>query len=351
MVLFLFFAVVLTVAGLIFKQPLLMLLGASEVTLPYAEQYITIYLLGTIFVMFGLGLNNFINAQGFAKIGMCTTVIGAALNIALDPIFIFVLNMGVRGAAIATVISQAAAAVWTVRFLTGKKALIRIQRRSMQLQGARVKKIMGLGLAGFTMSVTNSTVQMVCNATLQTHGGDVYVGIMTIINSVREIISLPVQGFTSASQPVLGYNYGAKEYERVKKTIRTMAGVTIVYTLAVWGLVSAIPGAFIRMFGGSGDTLTLGISAMHLYFFGFFFMAFQFCGQSTFTALGKAKHAMFFSIFRKIIIVVPLTLILPYLFGLGVHGVFIAEPISNAIGGLACFITMIVTVYRKLGRE
>ena len=177
---------------------------------------------------------------------MCTTVIGAALNIALDPIFIFVLNMGVRGAAIATVISQAAAAVWTVRFLTGKKALIRIQRRSMQLQGARVKKIMGLGLAGFTMSVTNSTVQMVCNATLQTHGGDVYVGIMTIINSVREIISLPVQGFTSASQPVLGYNYGAKEYERVKKTIRTMAGVTIVYTLAVWGLVSAIPGAFIR---------------------------------------------------------------------------------------------------------
>lgn len=137
----------------------------------------------------------------------------------------------------------------------------------------------------------------------------------------------------------------------MKKTIRTIAGVTIVYTLAVWGLVSAIPGAFIRMFGGSGDTLTLGISAMHLYFFGFFFMAFQFCGQSTFTALGKAKHAMFFSIFRKIIIVVPLTLILPYLFGLGVHGVFIAEPISNAIGGLACFITMIVTVYRKLGRE
>ena len=192
-VLFLIFAVVLTVAGLIFKRPLLMLLGASEVTLPYAEQYITIYLLGTIFVMFGLGLNNFINAQGFAKIGMCTTVIGAALNIALDPIFIFVLNMGVSGAAIATVISQAAAAVWTVRFLTGKKALIRIRRRSMQLQGARVKKIMGLGLAGFTMSVTNSTVQMVCNATLQTHGGDVYVGIMTIINSVREIISLPVQ--------------------------------------------------------------------------------------------------------------------------------------------------------------
>ena len=292
-VLFLIFAVILTIAGLVFQRPLLLLLGASEVTLPYAQQYITIYLFGTIFVMFGLGLNNFINAQGFAKIGMCTTVIGAVLNIALDPIFIFRLDLGVRGAAIATVISQAAAAVWTVRFLTGSKALIRIRRRSMHLQAVRVKKILGLGLAGFTMSVTNSTVQMVCNATLQTHGGDVYVGIMTIINSVREIISLPVQGFTSASQPVLGYNYGAREYERVKKTIRSMAWVTILYTLAVWGLVSAIPGAFIRMFGGSGETLALGIPSMHLYFFGFFFMAFQFCGQSTFTALGKSHHAMF----------------------------------------------------------
>ena len=350
-VLFLIFAVILTIAGLVFQRPLLLLLGASEVTLPYAQQYITIYLFGTIFVMFGLGLNNFINAQGFAKIGMCTTVIGAVLNIALDPIFIFRLDLGVRGAAIATVISQAAAAVWTVRFLTGSKALIRIRRRSMHLQAVRVKKILGLGLAGFTMSVTNSTVQMVCNATLQTHGGDVYVGIMTIINSVREIISLPVQGFTSASQPVLGYNYGAREYERVKKTIRSMAWVTILYTLAVWGLVSAIPGAFIRMFGGSGETLALGIPSMHLYFFGFFFMAFQFCGQSTFTALGKSHHAMFFSIFRKIIIVVPLTLLLPGVFGFGVHGVFLAEPISNAIGGLACFITMYVTVYRRLGKK
>ena len=201
------------------------------------------------------------------------------------------------------------------------------------------------------MSVTNSAVQMVCNATLQTYGGDVYVGIMTIINSVREIISLPVQGFTSASQPVLGYNYGAEEYERVKKTTRIMVGITMTYTLAAWGMISAIPGAFIQMFGGSGDILRLGIGAMHLYFFGFFFMAFQFCGQTMFTALGKSRQAMFFSVFRKIIIVVPLTLLLPHLFGLGVHGVFIAEPISNAVGGMACFITMMVTVYCRLGKE
>ena len=350
-VLLLIFAGLLTIAGLMFKRPLLMLLGASEATLPYAEQCITIYLLGTIFVMSSLGLNGFINAQGFAKIGMCTTAIGAVLNIVLDPVFIFVLKLGVQGAAIATVISQAAATVWTIHFLTGKKALIRIRRQSVQLQSQRVKKIVELGMAGFIMSVTNSAVQMVCNATLQTYGGDVYVGIMTIINSVREIISLPVQGFTSASQPVLGYNYGAEEYERVKKTTRIMVGITMTYTLAAWGMISAIPGAFIQMFGGSGDILRLGIGAMHLYFFGFFFMAFQFCGQTMFTALGKSRQAMFFSVFRKIIIVVPLTLLLPHLFGLGVHGVFIAEPISNAVGGMACFITMMVTVYCRLGKE
>ena len=195
--------------------------------------------------------------------------------------------------------------------------------------------MLGLGLSGFTMSVTNSVVQMVCNATLQIHGGDIYVGIMTIINSVREIITLPVTGFTSAGQPVLGYNYGAAEYGRVKKTIRDMTIVVFLYTVGAWILVSAVPQFFIRLFGGSGEVLTLGTHSMHLYFFGFCCMAFQFCGQSVFTGLGKPKRAVFFSIFRKVIIVVPLTLLLPRLFGLGVDGVFMAEPISNVIGGLA----------------
>lgn len=344
------FAIGLTVFGMIFKKPILMLLGASEVTLPYANEYITIYLLGTVFVLLSLGLNNFINAQGFAKIGMCTVAIGAGLNIILDPLFIFVFDMGVRGAAIATVISQFSAAVWTVRFLTGKKALLRIRKNQLRLNGKRVKKMLALGLSGFTMSVTNSVVQMVCNATLQLHGGDVYVGIMTIINSVREIISLPVNGFSGAAQPVLGYNYGAKLYGRVKRTIRDMGAVLLIYTLAAWGIVSVFPQFFIRLFGGSGEMLTLGIPSMHIYFFGFFFMAFQFIGQTVFTALGKPKRAMFFSIFRKIVIVVPLTLLLPAVGGLGVHGVFWAEPISNAVGGLACFVTMMLTVYRKLGK-
>ena len=238
------FAVGLTVFGMIFKKPVLRLLGASSVTLPYANEYITIYLLGTVFVLLSLGLNNFINAQGFAKTGMCTVAIGAGLNIVLDPLFIFVFHMGVRGAAVATVISQFAAAVWTVHFLTGKKALIRIRKKQLRLQGERVKKMLALGLSGFTMSVTNSVVQMVCNATLQLHGGDVYVGIMTIINSVREIVSLPVSGFSGAAQPVLGYNYGAKLYERVKRTIRDMGAVLLIYTLAAWGIVSLFPQFF-----------------------------------------------------------------------------------------------------------
>lgn len=345
------FSIGLTIVGLLLRRPLLLLLGASEVTLPYAEQYICIYLLGTVFVLLSLGLNNFINAQGFAKIGMCTVAIGAGLNIVLDPIFIFGFGMGVRGAAIATVISQLAGAVWTIRFLAGKRALIKLEKKYFRLQAARVKKMLALGLSGFTMSVTNSAVQMVCNATLQTHGGDTYVGIMTIINSVREIIQLPVSGFTSAASPVLGFNYGAKEYDRVKKAIRDMAWVLLIYTMAAWGVVSAIPELFIRLFGGSGEVLELGVHSMHLYFFGFFFMAFQFCGQSVYTGLGKPKRAMFFSVFRKIIIVIPLTLLLPGAFGLGVDGVFMAEPISNAIGGLACFITMILTIYRRLGKR
>ena len=350
-VLLILFSVILTVAGLIFQKPLLLLLGASEVTLPYAQQYISIYLLGTVFVLLSLGLNNFINAQGFAKIGMCTVAIGAGLNIVLDPIFIFTFGLGVRGAAIATVISQFAGAMWTIRFLTGKRALIRIQKKYFRLKAARVKKMLALGLSGFTMAVTNSTVQMVCNATLQTHGGDIYVGIMTIINSVREIVTLPVTGFTNAGQPVLGYNYGAGEYERIKKTIRDMTVVVFLYTVGAWILISAVPQVFIRLFGGTGEVLTLGAHSMHLYFFGFCFMAFQFCGQTVFTGLGKPKRAIFFSIFRKVIIVVPLTLLLPRLFGIGVDGVFLAEPISNVIGGLACFITMMVTVYTRLGKK
>lgn len=201
------------------------------------------------------------------------------------------------------------------------------------------------------MSVTNSAVQMVCNTSLQTWGGDIYVAIMTVLNSVREIISMPVNGLSNGAQPVLGFNYGARKYGRVRDGIKFMSAVGIIYTLAAWGLVFALPEFFIRIFNNDPTLLTQGVPALRLYFFGFFMMALQFCGQSVFVALGRARHAVFFSLLRKAIIVIPLTLILPYVGGLGINGIFLAEPISNFIGGLACFGTMLVTVYRKLKKE
>ena len=219
--------IVLTILGLAFKRPMLYLFGASDATIGYADAYITIYLLGNIFVMTGLGMNSFINSQGFGTIGMMTVLLGAVANIILDPIFIFVFHMGVRGAALATIISQFLSAVWILVFLTGKKALLRLKPSAMRLTKKRVKDIIGLGMSGFTMSITNSTVQVMYNAMLQRFGGDLYVGIMTVINSVREVISMPVNGVTQSAQPILGYNYGAKEYNRVKTGIVFMSIVSI----------------------------------------------------------------------------------------------------------------------------
>ena len=340
--------IVLTILGLAFKRPMLYLFGASDATIGYADAYITIYLLGNIFVMTGLGMNSFINSQGFGTIGMMTVLLGAVANIILDPIFIFVFHMGVRGAALATIISQFLSAVWILVFLTGKKALLRLKPSAMRLTKKRVKDIIGLGMSGFTMSITNSTVQVMYNAMLQRFGGDLYVGIMTVINSVREVISMPVNGVTQSAQPILGYNYGAKEYNRVKIGIVFMSIVSILYTTLVWGVVHGFPEFFIRMFNREGDLIEAGIPAMRVYFFGFFMMSLQFAGQAVFVGLGKAKRAVFFSIFRKIVIVTPLIIMLPVVFGLGTTGILMAEPISNFIGGAACFGTMLVTVWPEL---
>ena len=279
---------------------------------------------------------------------MLTVVIGAGCNIVLDPIFIFGLNMGVPGAAIATIISQAVAAVWTLSFLTGKKAIIRLKKECMKLQGKRVSRILGLGVSSFTVYVTNALVQMACNGTLQTMGGDIYVGVMTIINSVREVAQMPISGISSGAQPVMAYNYGAKEFMRVKQSIRFMCTSLIIYTLGIWLLIVLFPEFFLGIFSSDTEVIQTGISCLHVYFFGFFLMALQFAGQTTFTGLGFSKRAVFFSIFRKVLIVIPLTLWLPHIHNLGVMGVFLAEPISNFIGGTACFLTMYFTVYRKI---
>ena len=348
--LLLLFGAALTVLCLIFRRPILCLFGASDVTFPYANDYLTIYILGTLFVMISLGMNPFINAQGFSRMGMMTVAVGAVINIVLDPIFIFLLDMGVQGAALATVISQACSAVWVLKFLTGKRALLKLRLSALRLQAARVKRILSLGTSGFAMSMTNSLAQVLCNASLEAYGGDLYVGVMTVINSIREIITMPVQGITNGCQPVLGYNYGADQYERVRQGIRFTTMLTVGYSIAIWAVVMLLPGSLIRIFNNEADLIAAGIPAFRIYFATFFFMAFQFIGQSTFVGLGRSKSAVFFSLLRKAFIVAPMTLILP-LVGFGADGVFLAEPISNVLGGLACILTMYFTVYRRLGRE
>lgn len=339
---------ILTVTGLAFKRPMLYLFGASDATIPYAESYITIYLLGNLFVMVGLGMNSFINSQGFGTIGMMTVLLGAIANIILDPIFIFAFNMGVQGAALATILSQLLSAIWIVAFLTGKKTILRLRLSAFHIEPKRALKIVGLGLSGFTMSITNSSVQIMYNAMLQKVGGDLYVGIMTVINSVREVISMPVSGVTNSAQPVLGFNYGAKEYKRVRQGIVFTSICSVVYTTLIWLCVHEFPEFFIRIFNRNGDLLAEGVPAMRIYFFGFFMMSLQFAGQAVFVGLGKSRYAVFFSIFRKVIIVIPLILILPTVFHLGTDGILMAEPVSNFIGGAACFGTMLFTVWPEL---
>ena len=344
--LLLLFGAALTVLGELFLRPLLYAFGASGDTIGYAVSYARIYLAGNLFVLISLGMNSFINAQGFARTGMMTTLLGAVANIALDPLFIFVFGWGVRGAAAATVIAQGLSALWVLRFLTGDKAILKLRLRWMPLHWPWVSKILALGFSGFVMALTNSIVQVVCNTVLQTWGGDLYVGVMTVINSIREVVSMPVIGITNASEPVLGFNYGAGKPRRVRAGIRFISLVAVGYSLAVWAVTRLIPGPMIRVFNSDPALIAAGIPALNLYFCAFFMMALQFAGQSAFVSLGKSRQAVFFSIFRKVIIVTPLTILLPRF--LGVSGVFWAEAISNVIGGLACFGTMYWTVYRKL---
>jgi MATE family, multidrug efflux pump len=346
----LMFSILLTIIVFVFKEPLLYLFGASDVTFPFADAYLKIYLFGTIFVLITLGMNSFVNAQGFGRIGMFTVMIGAIANIILAPIFIFVFNMGIEGSAISTVIAQALSAFWTLKFLTGKKAILKLRIKCLKLNLNRIKKILALGLSGFFMSITNGAVQIMCNATLHIYGGDLYIGVMTVINSIREVISMPVMGITNSAQPIIGYNYGAKEYERVKKAIKFMSVVCISYTLVAWGILNTFPKFFIEIFNKDVDLVSAAIPALKLYYFGFFMMSLQFSGQSTFVALGKSKQAVFFSLLRKVVIVIPLTIWLPQI-GLCTSGVFLAEPISNFIGGLACFVTMLLIVLPELRQK
>ncbi len=334
-----------------FRRPILFLFGAGEASYAYADRYLRVYLWGTAFTMISTGMNGFINAQGFPKVGMMTVALGAVLNLLLDPLFIFVLDMSIEGAALATVISQGASCLWVVAFLRGRRALVPLKREDLGLRPAMAGEICRLGLSGFIMSATNCLTQAACNGVLQARGGETWVGVMTVLHSVREVLSLPVQCISTGAQPVIGFNYGAGSAERVKKGIRFTFFAGGACTLAAWLSVEAFSGAYVRLFTDNGAILEAAPAALRVYFFAFVFMALQMTGQSTFTALGRSGQAIFFSLLRKAVIVTPLTFLLPYIITPPVYGVFWAEPVSNVIGGLACFITMVLTVYVRLGNE
>ena len=344
--LLLFFGFAIPLVTIPFLDPILMAFGASDATLPYAKDYSFIYLLGTPFVTVGLGMNPFINSQGFGNKGMLTVMLGAVVNLVLDPILIYGLNLGVPGAAIATIIAQACSAVWVLSFLTGKKSLLPLHLCHLRPRWDHLRRIITLGLSGFFTSITNSLVQIVCNKVLHIYGGDLYVGVMTIINSLREVTFMLIQGFSSGVQPVLGYNYGAGEKRRVCACIRFAVGVTVGYAALIWLLNMTIPGLLIRIFNNNPDMLQAGVPALRVYFSMFVFMALMISSQSIFVGLGQAKKSIFFSILRKAVINAPLTVLLAFLWG--VNGVFVAEAVSQFVCGFLCFFTMYRTVYRPL---
>ena len=356
---------VITVTGELFAAPLLRLFGATDGNLPHALAYLHIYLVGTIFTMLATGLNPYINAQGFASTGMLTVVIGAVTNILLDPVFIFVFGMGVRGAALATILSQILSAFFVLRFLTGEKAELRLtpaqdlRELPANLAGRSSRgsdfrstalDIAGLGSSAFVMQFTNSLVSIVCNSTLSRYGGEMMISVYTIISSVRQVLETPVIAIGEGTSPVISFNYGARRPANVRKAMLLMAVMGIGYTLVVWILIERFPAFFISMFSADATLMKDAIPALHLYFFAFIFQSLQYTGQTTFKALGKKKQAIFFSLLRKAVLVIPLTYLLPYAFGFGTDGVFMAEPISNAVGGSACLITMLLMVLPELKR-
>ena len=338
----------LTVLLYLAAPVLLRLLGGDDETLPAAMGYFRIYVLGTIPVLISLGMNPFINAQGFPKIGMVTVILGAALNIVLDPLLIYTLNMGIRGAALATVLSQTASALWVLAFLRGKKANLRLT--TLRPEMTELKGIMKLGATGFTFRVTNSITQAIVNIMLKTWGGalsTIFVGAMSLINSIREIMGLPNSGIVAGAQNVMSYNYGAKLYRRVSSSIRFafLSGLSV--NIVMWLLVMVIPEPMIRIFTSDEQLIATAVVCARIFFGAFPFMAMQQAGQSTFVALNYPRYALFFSLLRKIVLVAPLTLLLPNL-GLGVYGVFWAELASQVIGATACFTTMYFVIWRQM---
>ena len=345
-------AILLMVTGLLLAKPILILFGASQDALLYALPYLRLYLIGTLPSMIAVGMNPFINAQGYSVIGMFSVAIGAIANLLLDPLFIFVFGFGVQGAAIATVISQCFSAIFVLFFLTRKTELnvrfLRFDEFSKSLTFA--KNIVSLGTAGFIMQLTNSLVTICCNNVLSVTSGDIYISVMTIVSSIRQLVETPISAINEGSSPILSYNYGARRPTRIRKAIQVMSIMILGYTALMWSLIILAPGMLIRVFSSDTALIQDSIPALHQYFAAFIFMDLQYIGQTVFKSLNKKKQAIFFSLLRKVFIVVPLTYLLPYALHMGTKGVFLAEPISNVIGGSLCFLTMLYVVLPELKR-
>ncbi|EGT3849369.1 MATE family efflux transporter [Clostridioides difficile] len=322
-------AILLTIGFKIGKEPLLWMFGASESTIGYSMDYLNIYLIGTVFVQISMGMNTFINTQGFATTGMMTVAIGALINIILDPIFIFGFNMGVKGAALATIIAQGVSAIWVLMFLFGKKSILKIKKKYMIPKASIILPVLGLGISPFIMQSTESLVLIALNSKLQMYGGDLAVGSMAIMSSIMQILMLPNMGVTQGAQPIISYNYGSGQLDRVKKTFKLCLLSCFTYSAILWLLLMIFPAFFVSIFNKNPQLLSMTSWSIKIYFAGAFMFGIQIACQQTFLALGKATISLVLALLRKIVLLIPLIFILPTFFNEKLFAVILAEPVAD----------------------
>lgn len=344
-------AVVITIGVSVFATPLLKVFGASDSTLPYALDYLRIYALGTIFVMFSLGLNPYLTTQGFTKEAMKTVLIGAVCNIVLDPVFIFGFHMGVKGAALATIISQCVSAVWVLLFLFGKRTIIRIEKKNMNLDKAVLLPILALGVSPFIMSATESAINIAFNASLSRYGGDLAVGAMTILSSIMQFQMLPMQGLAQGAQPIISYNYGAGATDRVKKAYKLLFISCLCYTMIYWAAVMLFPQMFVKIFNKSPELVNITSWALTIYMATSGLFGLQTAAQQTFVSLGQAKISLFIACLRKIILLIPFIYILPNFFENKVFAVFLAEPVSDFLSVSVATTLFLLNINKILSKK
>lgn len=343
-------SLILTAVLLLWNEELLLAFGASENTISYATDYLSIYAIGTLFVQMTLGMNFFITAQGFTTISMIAVLIGAVCNIALDPIFIFALNMGVRGAALATIISQAISCIWVIVFLCGKKTRLRIKKENLRLQGKIILPCIALGMAAFIMQASESVISICFNSSLLRYGGDIAVGAMTIMVSVMQFAMLPMQGIAQGAQPISSYNYGAKNAERVKKTFRLLLITCLTYSFTLWALVVLFPEVFVRIFTPDTALIEFAAQMLRIYLGGMCIFGIQIACQMTFTSLGKAANSIIVAVVRKFVLLLPLIYIMPHIIDDQTKGVYMAEPVAD-VAAVTFTAILFVFQFRKAMKE